>query len=286
MEKDTRDRIRVPPSSFLGFNTEFAKEKAKFLEARKLKEHNSAAGNPNRSLKRIPLKKDIPVSHQTQSKKLKLKHAPDVTEEELRKSKEALEHKAKLYDDLVRHGGPNVHEEEQGDTEMGDYLVDFTKKWAESNEGENEQMEIVDEFGRTRKVSIFEAGSTLLDQSEKYKPEHVIYGDYMPEFHIPEETMREIWSHKEKLAEHYDASKEVRSKGVGFYQFSLDEMERQKQFESLAELRQQTIQVQEMPRTDTFYYYMRHLEERKERLRQEYNRRIGENWLDTTAILP
>jgi len=42
------------------------------------------------------------------------------------------------------------------------------------------------------------------------------------------------------LNQHYDASREVRAKGAGFYQFSADEETRKKQMEELKEARQDT----------------------------------------------
>jgi hypothetical protein len=42
------------------------------------------------------------------------------------------------------------------------------------------------------------------------------------------------------LSQHYDASREVRAKGAGFYQFSADEETRKKQMEELRQVRQET----------------------------------------------
>jgi hypothetical protein len=42
------------------------------------------------------------------------------------------------------------------------------------------------------------------------------------------------------LNQHYDASREVRAKGAGFYQFSADEETRKKQMEELRQARQET----------------------------------------------
>lgn len=42
------------------------------------------------------------------------------------------------------------------------------------------------------------------------------------------------------LSQHYDASREVRAKGAGYYQFSLDEEVRKKQMEELRQEREET----------------------------------------------
>lgn len=39
---------------------------------------------------------------------------------------------------------------------------------------------------------------------------------------------------------HYDSTREVRTRGVGFYQFALDEEERDEQMQRLNEIRQET----------------------------------------------
>jgi hypothetical protein len=47
------------------------------------------------------------------------------------------------------------------------------------------------------------------------------------------------------LDQHYDASREVRAKGAGFYQFSADEETRKKQMEELRQARLETEQTRQ-----------------------------------------
>jgi len=76
---------------------------------------------------------------------------------------------------------------------------------------------------------------------------HLLHGgdhQYFPTFKPSEEKIAAI---KESLIEdplnlHYDASREVRSKGAAFYQFSGDIEERQQQMEDLRRARDDTVQ--------------------------------------------
>lgn len=66
--------------------------------------------------------------------------------------------------------------------------------------------------------------------------------NYFPTYQQSEERIAQI---QESLVEdplnvHYDASKEVRAKGAGFYQFSADEEERRRQMEELKKARGDT----------------------------------------------
>ena len=49
---------------------------------------------------------------------------------------------------------------------------------------------------------------------------------------------------------HYDASKEIRAKGAGFYQFSADELTRQKQMDELKATREETEAKREQQGAD------------------------------------
>jgi hypothetical protein len=75
-------------------------------------------------------------------------------------------------------------------------------------------VEVKDEFGRTKLVPFDEANM----EDEEIEPEAEI-----------------------RNVEHFDASKERRNMGVGFYQLSQDEKVRQSQLEELKSLRDDTI---------------------------------------------
>ena len=85
------------------------------------------------------------------------------------------------------------------------------------------------------------------------RPSNIIHGDaiqsqaFNPDAHIAA-SMAVLASKRDKSLTpppdvHYDASKEVRSKGVGFYQFSQDEEGRKREFEALERERKETEEV-------------------------------------------
>ena len=67
--------------------------------------------------------------------------------------------------------------------------------------------------------------------------------NYLPIYTPSEERIAEIskeYADTNPLNVYYDASKEVRAKGAGFYQFSADEETRKKQMEELKNVREET----------------------------------------------
>ncbi|KAL8649159.1 MAG: hypothetical protein Q9210_004566 [Variospora velana] len=180
-------------------------------------------------------------------------------------------------------------------------LVDFDRKWAEdleagrqdpgtsSDDGNDSEAESLvdyeDEFGRQRRVTRSErdretrrrnaltyAESQLQSFAARpVAPSNVIRGDtiqsaaFNPDLTISEQ-MEELARKRDKSLTpppetHYDASKEIRSKGVGFYAFSQDEAERKREMAELERQRGETERVK------------REQEERKERREREVEER-------------
>ncbi|PKY45287.1 hypothetical protein RhiirA4_419720 [Rhizophagus irregularis] len=161
----------------------------------------------------------------------------------LEASRAAMERKAKLYDHLSKTGiSDEILSEE--------VLVDFDRKaWEqpsedeptkEKNKSEDPWVEYIDEFGRTR----------VARKSEVPKSESPVIGPTIPSDDnemIPEDLLLQRWEEaaKKELNSgigpiHYDETKEIRTKGVGFYRFSKDEDERQEQMRALKQLRLET----------------------------------------------
>lgn len=67
------------------------------------------------------------------------------------------------------------------------------------------------------------------------------------------------------LVDHFDSSKEVRTKGAGFYQFSLDEEVRKKQMEELKGAREETERRREEGAASEGHGGMVEVDEREER---------------------
>ncbi|KAG9671216.1 hypothetical protein KCU99_g5419, partial [Aureobasidium melanogenum] len=183
------------------------------------------------------------------------------------RSKRKMEEKARLYAAMKR-----------GD--VGDdndtHLVDFDRKWADhqdkqlsdqssSDDGSDSDKEMVeweDEFGRTRtgtaaqrarEQRLAQLGSEAALRSRPDMPTNLIVGDtvqaaaFNPDEPVAQQ-MADLAAKRDRSLTpppntHFDASKEIRQKGVGFMQFSLDDQERKKQFENLEMERAETERV-------------------------------------------
>lgn len=188
------------------------------------------------------------------------------------RSKRKMEEKARLYAAMKRGDVEDDAErfavdfdrkwaEKYGDGQSGE--EDMSDEDEEEEEGEGSGMvEYVDEFGRTRQGTRAEAARAarqergLADMSgdrftaRPSAPSGVIYGDtiqhqaFNPDFPIAMQ-MEELAKKRDKSLTpppdmHFDASREVRQKGTGFFQFSEDAEERKKQMQGLERERIQT----------------------------------------------
>jgi len=134
----------------------------------------------------------------------------------------------------------------------------------EEEEGAEEMVEYVDEFGRQRlttktayaklqkqKIAATHATASLASFSARpSRPENLIQGDTIQTSAFnpsaPATLLMETLARKRDRSltppeeTHYDASTEVRSKGVGFYQFSKDAEGRKREMEALEREREGT----------------------------------------------
>ncbi|KAG8973871.1 hypothetical protein FRC05_008092 [Tulasnella sp. 425] len=198
----------------------------------------------------------------------------EVSRSTMESARAALEKKSKIYEKLQKGmtGGLN-------DKQYDSLLVDFDRKAeedrfeahssdedesltvprpAQGDDGDEDDpmVEYEDEFGRTRRVRRSEAprGVDIL-QEEDEEPEVDPYVIYNPVGHFPtyEPTLEKQEAIAAAFAEarkdplqHYDASKEYRARGAGFYQFATgDEEARQKQMEELKNARLDTMEKRE-----------------------------------------
>lgn len=195
----------------------------------------------------------------------------------LHRSKRKLEEKARLYASMKR--GDYVPPQNSAAAEKRDsnLLVDFDRKWAEdieagrtsdtSSDEDDAGKDMVtyeDEFGRQRQGTQAEASRELRRRNAQayaedelarlsarpVAPEHLIRGDivqaaaFNPDVNIAAQ-MEDIARKRDRSMTppeevHYDASKEIRSKGVGFYSFSKDAEGRKKEMDDLIREREQT----------------------------------------------
>lgn len=186
----------------------------------------------------------------------------------LKRSRRKLEEKARKY----------RHMKEGGDDAAAEGLIDFDRKWAErrrdgkedesseaeSDDGMDEIVDYEDEYGRARRGTRAEAermerrkankerGAAELERlsARPAMPEKLIYGDTIQAeaFNPDDETaekMEALARKRDRSAtppdmKHYEADKEFRIKGQGFYVFSKDEGMREKEMAALEEERRET----------------------------------------------
>lgn len=91
-------------------------------------------------------------------------------------------------------------------------------------EGEEELVEYIDDFGRARKIRASERAQF---DAEKEETARLLNGLFIDQGLEPK---------------HYDPNWEVRDKGIGFFSFSRDIRDRQKQLQALRDLRQRTVE--------------------------------------------
>jgi hypothetical protein len=242
----------------------------------------------NKDVKKRALK-DLEDSHFTQKHRGRTINEKAEDEANWKRAKRRMEEKARLYNALKR-----------GDIEDIDdkYGVDFDRKWAdkqekgeadsaasssESEASDEEQIEYVDEFGRTRKGTRAEIAreerrkrTLAADEPDRFTarpsmPSEVIYGDTIQTNAFnPDETiaqqMADLAAKRDKELTpppdlHFDGHEEARQRGTAFMHFSKDEDERRVQMANLEKERLETEKVRAKRKAD--------IEKRKEMIREK-----------------
>ncbi|GAB1739144.1 hypothetical protein NU219Hw_g3898t1 [Hortaea werneckii] len=233
------------------------------------------------------------------------------------RSKRKMEEKARLYAAMKR-----------GDVEDADekYAVDFDKKWSdrrpdeedseqdddeddlEHQQPEQEEVEYIDEFGRTRKgppTAAARAETTKRNRASAQQhnldrftarpsaPATLIHGDtiqhkaFSPD--EPHLTQMETLASKRDRSltpppeTHFDSAREIRTKGTGFFQFSGEREERGRQMEGLARERAETERVRR-EKGEVFRERQRRLEERRREIGMRRGKRKAEGFLERLGL--
>ena len=238
----------------------------------------------------------------------------EVDDNVLARSRRKLEEKAKKYKELK--GSSYVSEDYKSHG-----LIEWDRKWAEKkdedksdsdsevdemNPGSKEIIEFEDEFGRVRTGTVAEkermerrvrnrllAAEELERMSARPKmPEGLIFGPtvqtaaFMPDEET-ENKMEELARKRDRSAtpppaSHYDASKEIRSKGVGFYAFSKDEELREQEMRDLEGERKETERLRK-EREEKKEARKREIEVRREEVARKRAKKMAEKFLDEMA---
>ncbi|KAG1887299.1 hypothetical protein F4604DRAFT_1241607 [Suillus subluteus] len=260
----------VSASSFFDLKAEIAKKEDEFARTK-------AAGGSKYMVGGVKRPDKKPTVWTRSNKGVQNRAARDIELEEVSKvtiesGRAVLERKAKIYEKL-RKGKSGGLTDEQYEA----LLVDFDSRGPSDHfESDSDDMdesltvpqqpqddddpiiEYEDEFGRQRTGRRSEILRHLLPRTEDTEPipdedKDVIYNpvNYFPVFEPSAEriqAVQEAYSEANNpLSSHYDASKEVRAKGAGHYQFSADEETRKQQMEELRSARMET----EKTRQDT-----------------------------------
>ena len=223
----------------------------------------------------------------------------------LHRSKRKMEEKAKIYTQMKR-----------GELDGEEDLVDFDRKWAENGEqdsssdedgdgdgGRDAVVDYEDEYGRARRGTRAEAdrmerrkrnavrGQEELDRmsARPAMPSNIIYGDtvQVAAFNPDEpiyEKMEELARKRDRSAtppemKHYEADKEFRIKGVGFFNFSKDEKVREQEMEALEKERADTERVRK-EREEKKEQRKREIEERRRQIGERRAKKQAESFLE------
>jgi len=229
----------------------------------------------------------------------------------LHRSKRKMEEKAKQYSAMKR--GDYVSGENEPEA-----LIDFDTKWAddermgkirdessdvESDDGQGEMVDYEDEYGRARRGTRAEAerverkklnkvrGAEELDRmsARPAMPSKIIYGDTVQVAAFdPDEPivaqMEGIAKKRDRSAtppeqKHYEADKEFRIKGVGFYSFSKDEKIREEEMEALERERLETERMRR-EREVKKENRRKELEERRKVIGEKRAKKQADSFLD------
>lgn len=223
-----------------------------------------------------------------------------------KRTQRRMEEKARLYAALKR-----------GDVEDIDdkYGVDFDRKWADTQtagageassssdeeSADEEEVEYVDEFGRTRKGTRADAlreerrKRTLAnDAPDRFTarpsmPEQIIYGDTVQTNAFnPDETiaqqMADLAAKRDKELTpppelHFDGRAEARTRGTGFMYFDQDEEERQKQMANLEKERAETERIRR-ERKEAIDKRKEMIREKKRAMAEKRSKGKAERFLD------
>jgi hypothetical protein len=231
----------------------------------------------NRNVKKRALK-DLEESDYTiQKHRGRTAQEKDEDEANWRRAKRRMEEKARLYNALKRGDIEDLDDKYGVDfdrkwveAQQAGAKDDTEESSSDSDASEEEEelVEYVDEFGRTRKGTRAEAAreerrkrtKDAASEPDRFTarpamPEGIIFGDtvqaeaFNPDATIAEQ-MAELAAKRDKELtpppeQHFDAEREKRQRGTGFFQFSKDEEERREQMANLERERVETEKARE-----------------------------------------
>ncbi|KAK2462981.1 hypothetical protein APHAL10511_005033 [Amanita phalloides] len=252
----------ISASSFLELKAELAKKEEELTKLKAAGQSTTIAGGPKR-----PDKK--PTVWTRQNKGVSSRAARDLELEAIDKptlesARAVLERKAKIYDKLMKGKTGGLSE-----NQYASLLVDFDSKPIDGYESDSDDVdesltvpkapppeddpivEYEDEFGRIRTARRSEVPRNLVP-SEHDEDEDIVIRNPVNHFPVYTPSQDRIAEIDKTFAEennplnvHFNADKENRAMGAGFYQFSADEETRRAQMEELKAARDETMKVRQ-----------------------------------------
>ncbi|ROW08396.1 hypothetical protein VMCG_03332 [Cytospora schulzeri] len=170
-------------------------------------------------------------------------------------------------------------EEEEDDDNIDTEVIEYTDEFGRTRRGTRAEMARQE---RRQRVQQYAAEESERMSARPRAPENIIYGDAVQSeaFRAVDEDKMEALARKRDRsmtppeAGHYDATREIRTRGTGFYQFSRDEARRQEEMASL-EAERRTTEVERGRREGEKEERRREVEERR-RLIQQRRKEVGE----------
>lgn len=249
--------------------------------------------------------------------KLTLKEPVGTEDEkrELERARRNMEHKARLYAAMQRgdYIGKEIglvdfdrkwaEEQEKKTGHTGEVSSSSSSEDEEDEEEEQkrELIEYTDDFGRTRLItpaqkaklerSCSSAAELTQISARPAEPEQLIVGDTIQTEAFAAtvtadrlETINELAAKRDRSATpppltHYDATWEIRTKGVGFFQFSKDEKKREEEMKALEEERKKT-EKKRREREEMLEKRKREIEERRKEIKVRRARKMADNFLE------
>ncbi|KAK9240009.1 hypothetical protein V1525DRAFT_424201 [Lipomyces kononenkoae] len=285
-KKDKKAPIAISSSSALGLSNELTILREKFD-----REKAAVGKTKHTSLSNIGASRS--GKGQDTNKGVEARNARDLArhaDEQLQRSEKnvttTLERKARQYE-AIKKGRTAGLKLKDSALDVDLIQPDISEDDSDEQDGD-ELVEYTDEFGRSRMVPKYLLAKLLSDTDAKSQaPQNLIYGDVIQynAFRGDEEAMRAILERDdtEDLMVHYDASKEIRTKGVGFYSFSKDENVRNREMDALKKMRDETKSMLTKSREVRKNWSERRLE-RKRLIARAKAEKEGEQWLQNLEI--
>ena len=238
------------------------------------------------------------------------------------RSKRKMEEKARLYASMKRgdYVPPSDGRDREAEglidfdrkwaakEDGGSKEAEDTSSDSYGDSGEDEEtVEWEDEFGRVRRGTKRQADREMRSlnarsyaeqelagsKARPHRPDNVIYGDVVQAAAFnPDEPiaakMADLARKRDRSMTppeetHYDATREIRTKGVGFFQFSKDEKERKQEMDDLERERKETEKGRR-EREERKKERMAKIEERRKKVGVMREERLAEKFLNDLEL--